>query len=217
MGIRIWFLTVKTLYQKIKVSTFFWGLHKCIWTIQHQSLNQRARLNMAFKNETDKGSQRIPWLLFCHEVMSDSLWPHRWHHTRLPCPSLSLRVCSTSCPLSQWCHPTSHPLLSLSLPAFNLSHHQGLFPINQFFASGGQSIGASASVSILPVNIQGWFPLGLTGLISLPINSVPVKIWNIVDQVWIMKRKTELLIYFYLLNWSSKKKSEKQCPYGSLL
>ena len=108
MGIRIWFLTGKTLYIYIKkkVSTFFWGLHKCIWTIQHQSLNQIARLDMAFKNETDKGSQRIPLLLFCHEIMSDSLWPHRWQHTRLPCPSLSLRVCSASCPLSQWCHPT---------------------------------------------------------------------------------------------------------------
>ena len=76
-----------------------------MWTIQHQSLNQIARLDMAFKNETDKESQRIPLLLFCHEIMSDSLWPHRWQHTRLPCLSLSLRVCSASCPLSQWCHP----------------------------------------------------------------------------------------------------------------
>ena len=116
----------------------------------------------------------------------------------------------------------SHPLSSLSPPAFNLSQHQGLFPINRFFASGGQSIGASASVSVLPVNIQGWFPLGLTGLISLPINNVHVKMWNVVDNVWVLKKKKktknqELLIYFYLLNWSSTTKSEEQCPYGSSL
>ena len=61
----------------------------------------------------------------------------------------------------------SHPLSSPSPPTFNLSQHQGLFPMSQFFASGGQSIGVSASASVLPMNIQDWFPLGLTGLISL--------------------------------------------------
>ena len=61
----------------------------------------------------------------------------------------------------------SHPLSSTSSPAFNLSHHSGSLPVSQFFASGGQSIGASTSASVLPMNIQDWFPLGLTGLISL--------------------------------------------------
>ena len=96
--------------------------------------------------------------------MSDSLQPNGLQNTRLPCPSLSPRACSDSCPLSQWCHPTiiilCHPLLLQSFPA------SGSFPMSQFFTSGGQSIGASASASILPMNIQNWFPSGLTGLIS---------------------------------------------------
>ena len=66
-------------------------------------------------------------LLFSHSGMSDSLWPHGLQHTRLPCPSLSLWVCSNSCPLSQWCHPTICPLSSPSPPAFSLSQHKGLF------------------------------------------------------------------------------------------
>ena len=97
--------------------------------------------------------------------MSDSLWPHRLQHARLPCPSLSPGVCSNSCLSSQWCHPTiSYSVIPFSscLQSFLASES---FLMNQFFASGGQSIGASAS--ILLVNIQDWFPLGLTGLISL--------------------------------------------------
>ena len=77
------------------------------------------------------------------------------------------RTCSDSCPLSQWCHPTiSSSVVSFSsrLQSFPAS---GSFPMNQFFASGGQSFGVSASASVLPVNIRGWFPLGLTSLISL--------------------------------------------------
>ena len=106
-------------------------------------------------------------LLFSLSVMSVSLWPHGLQHARLPCPSLSLRVCSNSCPLSWWCHPSiSHPLLPPSPPALNLSQHQGLF-YSQLFTSGGQGIGASATASVLPVSIQGLFPFGLTGLISL--------------------------------------------------
>ena len=83
----------------------------------------------------------------------------------LPCPSPSPGVCSNSCPLSQWHHPTissCHPLLLLPsiFPSFRV------FSVSQLFASGGQSIRASTSASVLPVNIQGWFPLGMTGLIS---------------------------------------------------
>ena len=96
--------------------------------------------------------------------MSNSLQPHGLQHTRLPCPSLSPRVCSNSCPLSQWCQPTRSSSFTSSswLQSFPGS---GSFPMSCPFASGGQSIGALASV--LPMNIQGWFPLGLTGLISL--------------------------------------------------
>ena len=99
--------------------------------------------------------------------MSDSLQPHRLQHTRLPCPSLSPGACSNSCPLSQWCHPTISPSVvpfSSCLQSFPAS---GSFQISQFFSSGGQRTGASASAPVLPINIQGWFPLGLTSLISL--------------------------------------------------
>ena len=90
--------------------------------------------------------------------MSDSLRSHGLQHTRLPCPSLSPGVCSNLCPLSHWCYPTIStsvtPLSSCpqSFPA------SGSFPMNQFFASGGQSRGASALASVLPMNNQGWFP-----------------------------------------------------------
>ena len=92
---------------------------------------------------------------------------HGLQHTRLLCLPLSPRVCSNSCPLSQWCHLTtssSATLFSFHLQSFPAS---GSFPMSQLFISGGQSIGASASGSILPMNIQDWFPLGLTGLILL--------------------------------------------------
>ena len=99
--------------------------------------------------------------------MSDSLQPHGLHHTRLPCLSLSPGVCSNSCPLSLWFY------LSISSSAAPLSFcHQSFpasrpFPMSWLLASGSQTIGTSASASVLPMNIQGWFPLGLTGLISL--------------------------------------------------
>ena len=96
-------------------------------------------------------------------VVSDSLQPHGLQHARFPCPSPTPRACSDSCPSSPWCHPTVLALCSpLLLPSFSAS---GPFPMSQFFELGGQSIGASASV--FPMNIQGWFPLGLTGSISL--------------------------------------------------
>ena len=99
--------------------------------------------------------------------MSKSLRPHGLQHTRLPCPSPTPGTCSNLCPSSWWYHPT----ISSSVVSFS-SHLQsfpasGSFPRSQFFASGGQSIGASALASVLPVNIQDWFPLGLTSLISL--------------------------------------------------
>ena len=104
-------------------------------------------------------------LLLSHSVVFHCLWPHGPQHAKLPCPSLSPKVCSNSCPFSQWCHPTissSVAPFSSCLQSFPAS---GSFPMCWLFASGGESIRASASV--LPVSIQGWFPLGLTGLISL--------------------------------------------------
>ena len=103
--------------------------------------------------------------LFSYLVMSNSLWPQGLQHARSPCPSLSPRACSNSCPSSWWCHPTissSVVPFSSCLQSFPAS---GSFLMSQLFASDGQSIGASASASVLPMNIQDWFPLGLTGLI----------------------------------------------------
>jgi len=102
---------------------------------------------------------------FSHSVMSDSLRFHGLQHARHPCPSPTPGVYSNSCPLSWWCHPT----ISSSVIPFS-SHLRsypasGSFQMSQFFASDGQSIRASASV--LPMNIQNWFPLGWTGWISL--------------------------------------------------
>ena len=97
--------------------------------------------------------------------MSDSLRPHG--HIRLHCPSPTPTACTHSCPLSGDATKPSHPLSSPSSPAFNLSQHLESFPMSQFFTSDGQSIVASTSASVLPMNIQHRFPLGLTGLISL--------------------------------------------------
>ena len=96
-----------------------------------------------------------------------SLRPQGLQHARLPCPSPTLGACSNSCPLSRWCYPTiSSSIVPFSscLQSFPASRS---FPVSQFFASGGQSIGVSASVWALPMNFQDWFPLGWTGLISL--------------------------------------------------
>ena len=106
-------------------------------------------------------------MVFSHSVVSNSLQPHRRQHARLPGPSPSPGACSNSGPLSQWGHPT----ISSSVTSFS-SHPQsfpasGSSPVSQLFISGGPSIGPSASASVLPQNIQGWFPLGLTSLISL--------------------------------------------------
>ena len=106
-------------------------------------------------------------LLLSCSVMSDSLPPNQLQHAGLPCPPLSPRVYSNSCPLSQWCHPT----ISSSVIPFSSCHQScpasGSLPVSWLFLSGTQSTRVSASASVLPVNIQSWFPLGLTDLISL--------------------------------------------------
>ena len=107
------------------------------------------------------------FLFFTYWVASDSLWPHERQHVRPLCPSLSPGVCSNSYPLSQWGYLTilsSATLLSFCLPSFPAS---GTFPVSWLFASGGWSTSVSASAPVVPMNIQGWFPLGLTVLISL--------------------------------------------------
>ena len=126
------------------------------WPLNYQSIRIKYKV-------LNKGTNLL--LLFSHLVMSNSLQAYGLQHARLPCPSLSPRVCSNLCPLSQWCYLTisfSAILFSFCLQSFPAS---GSFPMNWLFVSGGQNIRASASV--LPMNIQGWFLLGLTGLISL--------------------------------------------------
>ena len=99
---------------------------------------------------------------FSHSVMSNSLRLHGQQHTRLPCPSSTPRVYLNSCPLSWWCHPTISSSIFPFSTSFQSFPASGSFPRSQFFSSGGQSIGVSASASVLPMNIQDKFPLGLT-------------------------------------------------------
>ena len=95
--------------------------------------------------------------------MFNSVWVYEMQHTRFPCTSLSPGVCSVSCPLSQWCHPTiSSSVIPFSSCPQSLPASRS-FPMSQLFASGGQSIGVSASASVLPMNTQDWSPLGWTG------------------------------------------------------
>ena len=110
---------------------------------------------------------------FSCSVMSNSLRPHRLRHARLPCPLPTPRACSDSGPLSQWCHP---PISSSVIPFSSCPQSfpaSGSFQINQFFSSGGKSIGVSASASVLLMNIQDWFPLGWTGWIPLQSKGLP--------------------------------------------
>ena len=104
---------------------------------------------------------------FSHSVMSDSLWPHEWQHSRPPCPSPTAGVYSNSCPASRWCHPA----ISSSVVPFSSCPQSfpasGSFPMSQLFAWGGQGTGISASSSVFPMNTQDWSPLGWAGWISL--------------------------------------------------
>ena len=141
-------------------------LKKSLKNKQNQNITKQKAL---FQSST-KLLRRTGWTLsfsyqFSHSVMSNALRPHGLQHIRLPCPSPTPGARSTSYPLSWWCHPTissSVVHFSFCLQSFPAS---GSFPMSQFFTSGGQSIGASASA--LPMNIQDWFPLEWTGLIFL--------------------------------------------------
>ena len=110
---------------------------------------------------------RPPSVQFSHSVVCDFLWPHGLQHDKPPCPSPTPGVYPNSCPLSQWCHPT----ISSSVIPFSSCPQSfpasGSFQMSQLFASGGQSIGVSASTSVLPMNTEDWSPLEWTGWISL--------------------------------------------------
>ena len=124
------------------------------WQISRQVRKQQLELDMES-------------VQFNHSVMSNSLWPHGLQHARPPCPSPTPRVYPNSYPLSQWCHPTiSSSVIPFSsgLQSFPTS---GSFLVSQFFTSDGQIIGVSVSASVLPMNIQDWFPVEWTDWISL--------------------------------------------------
>ena len=123
------------------------------------------------KSQTQKNMHCLMLLIssvqFSHSVASDSLRPHEPQQTRPPCPSPTPGVYPNSCPSSWWCHPA----ISSSVVTFSSCPQSfpasGSFPMSQLFVSGGQSIGVSASTSVLPMNTQDWSPLGWTGWISL--------------------------------------------------
>ena len=135
---------------------------------------------------------------FSHSVMSSSLRPHGLQHARPPCPSPTPTVYPNSCPLSRWCHPTisSSVIFSSCLPSFPAS---GSFQMSQLFALGGQSIGVSASTSVLPMNIQDWFPLGWTGWISLQSKGLSIPQFKSINSSVLSFLYSPTLVYTGLL------------------
>ena len=141
---------------------------------------------------------------FSRWVMSDSLWPHGLQHARLPCPSPAPRACSNSYPLSRWCHPTilsSVVPFSSCLQTFPAS---GSFPMSQFFTSGGQTIGVSASASVLPMNSLDWFPLGVIGLISLLSQGLS----RVFSNITVQKHRYE---FIFSMCWGVKVAGHRVC------
>ena len=128
-----------------------WGTVIALWHLQGFSLSFLPSLN-------NPG---------CCSVGSNSLWPHGLQRSRLPCLSPSSGACSSSCPSSWWCHPTISSSVTPFSTCLQSSPESGSFSTSQFFTSGGQIIGVSASASVLSINTQDWFPLGWTGWISL--------------------------------------------------
>ena len=166
----------------MKIKWFSRNMRKCLlYTFVQESKDEQWKRAMDYLNVVNElnymtqivimlyeDPNKVTEFLICMSCSVAKLCPtlkrHELQNSRLPCPSLSPWVCSNSCPLSQWCYPTiSSSLVPFSscLQSFPAS---GSFPMSQHFVSGGQSIGASAAV--LPVIVQSWFPLRLTGLIS---------------------------------------------------
>ena len=165
-------------------------MDKEMWECKYTSLRQKDMLAFVttwMKPEDIMPSEisHISSVQLSHSVVSDSLWPHESQHARPPCPSPTPRVYSNPCPSSRWCHPAISssviPFSSCpqSLPA------SGSFPISQRFTWGGQSIGVSASASVLPMNTQDWSPLGWTGWISLQSKGL----WRVFSNTIVQKHQ----------------------------
>ena len=132
-----------------------------------KNANFVPRRKILWRKELCRGKTRVFSDQFSRSGLCDSFRPHELQHARPPCPSPTPGLYSDSCPLSRWCHPTiSSSVMPFSscLQSFPAS---GSFQMSQFFASGGQSIGVSASASVVPMNSQDWFLLGWTGWVSL--------------------------------------------------
>ena len=138
---------------------------KAFWQYSTHIYDKQNKTNKKNTPKLQKVGVQVTSVQLSPSVMSDSLWPHRLQHTRLPCPSPTPRAYTNSCPLNWWCHPS----ISSSVHFFFLQSFpaSGSFPMSQFFASGSQSIGVSASTSALPMTIQDWFALGWIRSISL--------------------------------------------------
>ena len=165
-------------------------------------------LNAAWRGLKKKKEElRFSSVQFSRSVVSDSLQPHESQHARHPCPSPIPRVYSNSCSLSQWCHPI------ISSSAVPFSSHLQSFPVSgslhmsQFFTSGGQSIGASASALVLPMNIQNWFPLGLTGWISLQSKGLS----RVFSNITVQKHQffSSYLVNVYFLYYQMNRRNRK--------
>ena len=168
----LWFLKMKAYpwsHLSEPIFFFFFTYLRLLYTITSPGpsvLFSFSKPKPASRKASDKFTC-IKQDVFVQLLSQVWLWPHELQQARLPCPSLSPGVCSNSCPWSQWCHPT---ILSSVAPFSSCPKSfpaSGSIPMIWFFKSGGQCIGVSASASVLAMNIQGWFPLGLTGLIFL--------------------------------------------------
>ena len=158
----------------ISLGTCLYSPQSClqiVFTNENYMIRIHLFLNFSIGILTnDKNSSQVnifSSVQFSCSVVSDSLWPHEPWHAKPPCPSPTPGVHPNPCPLSWWCHLT---ISSSVVPFFSCPQSfpaSGSFPMSQLFALGGQSIGVSASTSVLPKSIQGWLPLGLTGLILL--------------------------------------------------
>ena len=145
-----------------------WGIFSMQW-LSLGLLHCRQILYFLSQQVHYMYSVDIMYIQFSRSVVSDSLWPHGPQHARPPCPLMTPGVYSSSCPSSRWCHQSISTSVGPFYSCFQSFPVSGSFQTSQLFASGGQSIGVSASASVLPMNIQDWFPLGWTGLDLLAV------------------------------------------------
>ena len=169
----------------------FWRLKLSCLTLQTSGAKSSGSLRSIIYNPRKKHIRKGKVLLlswshwsgqFSCSVMSDSLRPHGLQHTRLPSPSPTPGDSSNSCPSSQWCHPTISSSVIPFASCLQSFPASGSFSMSPFSASGGQSIGVAASASVLPMNIQDWFPLGWTGWISLQTTGLSRVFSNTIGQ-----------------------------------